>query len=380
MSNALAISIAWFVLAASVLALLFQRHKALVPLREAECPPRRWPTLSVIVPARNEGGNLAACLKDLAEQTYPAGSWDVHVVDDSSVDDTYQLAAEASRKRKNIHLHRAGPLPEGWLGKPHACWIGAAASKSEWLCFIDADTRLSPGLLRAAMLQAEEGRVDLLSLHPHQQMLGFWERILMPVPFMTLMILMDAGAINDPESPWAMANGQFILVRRAAYEAVGGHRAIASAVLDDVRLAELVKGAGCRIKLLGGGDSIQTRMYSDLRSLWQGLARGGSELFGMPLTVLAALSSTLTSVFPLIFPLWLGLRLETGQGGLLPLGLAILGSVLWYTAHALELRRHRVPLYYLSLLPISYLLIAAVNVEGVIRRLTGSRIWKERRI
>jgi len=376
MTGWMLLSLLWLSLAAGMLALLIQRHRALKPLEAPGREPTPWPQVSVIVPARNEAACIEGCLEDLAAQRYAPGRLEVQVVDDGSTDGTAELAARHAAQQSTVHLHAAGPLPAGWLGKPHACWVGAQAAQGDWLCFLDADTRLAPGLLETAVARGEAELVDLLSLHPRQEMLGFWERLLMPLPFMTLMILMDASRINNPHSERAMANGQFILVRRSAYDAVGGHRSIRDAVLDDVRLAEQVKRSGRRILLLGGADLIRTRMYRDLRSLWQGLARGGTELFGIPLTFTAAVSSLVTAFFPFAFPIWLAG--ERGAGNTLALALAITGSSLWYLMHALELRRHRVPLAYLLLLPLSYVLIALVNLEGVLRRVSGRRLWKDR--
>jgi chlorobactene glucosyltransferase len=380
MDTLLLIAIAWFIMAAAVLALLVLRRRALVPLSNPSMPQTNMPFLSVIVPARNEAHTISNCLRDLTSQTYPDRRLEVIVVDDSSSDDTFRLASEHAKDRSNIRVIEAGPLPEGWQGKSHACWVGASKARGEWLCFIDADTRQAPRLLEAAVREVFTSGADLLSLHPRQDMVSFWERLLMPPAFMSLMILLDARAINNPNSSRAMANGQFILVRKSAYLAAGGHQAIRSAVLEDVRLAERVKRAGYRLQLMGGGELIHTRMYTGLRPLWQGLARSGSELFGIPLTAAAILNCTIVSILPVGYPVWL-LSMMGTDGTLLPASLiTISGSVLWYTAHALEFRQHRVPLRYLLLLPLSYLLIAVVNIEGVIRRLSGSRIWKGRRL
>ncbi|MFN2149641.1 MAG: glycosyltransferase [Anaerolineales bacterium] len=380
MDTLLLIAIAWFIMAAAVLVLLVLRRRALVPLSNPSMPQTDLPFLSVIVPARNEAHTIANCLRDLTSQTYPDRRLEVIVVDDSSSDDTFRLADEHAKDRSNIRVIEAGMLPEGWQGKSHACWVGASKARGEWLCFIDADTRQAPRLLEAAVREAFTSGADLLSLHPRQDMFSFWERLLMPPAFISLMILLDARAINNPTSSRAMANGQFILVRRSAYLAAGGHRAIRSAVLEDVRLAERVKRAGYRLQLMGGGELIHTRMYTGLRPLWQGLARSGSELFGIPLTTAAILNCIIVSILPIGYPVWLFSMMGT-DGTLLPAWLiTISGSVLWYTAHALEFRQHRVPLRYLLLLPLSYLLIAVVNTEGVIRRLSGSRIWKGRRL
>lgn len=121
-------------------------------------------------------------------------------------------------------------------------------------------------------------------------------------------------------------------------------------------------------------------MYSELQTVWQALARGGSELFGIPLTLLAVISSCVTAVFPLLYPIWLGSNLRGGVQVLPPLLLACLGSAMWYTAHGLELKRHHVPYTYLALNPVSMFLIAIVNLEGVLRRVAGRRVWKDHRI
>lgn len=374
------ISIVWVLLAGSAFWLLQKRHRALGKLEASPGAPASWPSLMVIIPARNEEENLRGCLEDLLSQTYPRERLRVRVVNDASVDRTADIVRSFAEIDERLELVEAGALPAGWLGKTHACWVGSSGVQDDWLCFLDADTRPAPDLLRAAMSVTLTDHLDVLSLHPRQQMLGFWERLLMPVPFMTLMLLMDAEAINDPRRKLAMANGQFILVRREAYAAVGGHAAIRSEVLEDVRLAERLKGAGFRLRLAGGGAYIRTRMYSELKTIWQALARGGSEIFGIPLTLLAVPSSIGGAVFPLLYPISLALRAFDGARTFPALLIACLGSVLWYLAHALELRRHDVPIVFLALIPVSTLLVGIVNLEGVLRRVAGRRVWKGRRI
>ena len=374
------ISFAWVISAGVSLAMLVRRHRALKRLEPKFEERTSWPSLAVIIPARNESQTIGTCLQALTEQTYPGDRYRVLVVNDGSVDSTAEVVAQFALNHPQITLVNAGTLPEGWLGKPHACWVGAGEVESEWLCFLDADTHPSPELLKAAVGTALQRKLEALSLHPRQVMLGFWERLLMPIPFMSLMLLMDASAINDPQRKLAMANGQFILVERKAYLAVGGHQAIRGEVLEDVRLAQLLKRAGFRLQLVGGDQFIRTRMYSELSMLWQGLARGGSELFGIPLTLVAVLSSFVMGVFPFLYPIWLGSRLN--QDPLIPLALlvAVLGSVLWYGAHAIELKNHHVPYIYLALNPLSMVLVGLVNLEGVLRRVMGRRIWKGRRV
>jgi chlorobactene glucosyltransferase len=306
----------------------------------------------------------------------------VIVVDDGSTDGTSPAAQQYEQDGFQLRILDAGPLPPGWLGKSHACWLGANAVEADWLCFVDADTRHDPALILTAVQAAIKEDVDLLSLHSRQEMLGFWERLLMPIPFMTLMILLDARRINDPTTATAMANGQFILIKRDVYHAHGGHAAIRDQVLEDVALARLVKSHGGRLKLLGGGQLIEARMYTSLKPLWQGLARSGSELFGVPLTGLAVLSSLLASILPLAYPFWrISVAITTpGFCSVLSAVLGCLGSLIWYGAHVLALHNYHVPYLYLPLLPVSNFLIAFANAEGIFRRLVGRRLWKGRRI
>jgi chlorobactene glucosyltransferase len=378
----LLVSMLWCSLATAAFLLLQSRYAALIDLDLFARSLEDLPVVAVIVPARNEVDNIDTCLDGLLQQLYPREKMQVIVIDDGSTDGTPQAARQYERDGFQPRVLDAGPLPTGWLGKSHACWLGANAVEADWLCFIDADTRHDPGLILSSVQAAIREDIDLLSLHPRQEMLGFWERLLMPIPFMTLMILLDAQRINDPTTTTAMANGQFILIKHDVYRALGGHAAIRDQVLEDVALARLVKSHGGRLKLLGGGQLIKVRMYASLKPLWQGLARSGSELFGVPLTSLAVLSSLLTSILPLAYPFW---RISVAITmpdvySVLSAVFGCLGSLIWYGAHTLALHNYRVPYRFLLLLPVSNFLIAIVNAEGIFRRLVGRRLWKGRHI
>ena len=372
----------WCILAIGAFLLLKSRYDALLPLRSSPSATIDPPSISVIIPARDEAENIGKCLESLTKQIYPHKTLKILVVDDGSTDDTILIAQGYMDQSIQVELIDAGVLPPGWLGKSHACWVGANSTHTDWLCFVDADTRHAPELISAAIHSAIDEEVDLLTLHPRQEMLGFWERLLMPIPFMTLMILLDAQGINNPKSEKALANGQFILIKKEVYVSIGGHAAIHDQVLEDVAIARLVKSSGFKLKLLGGSELIRTRMYAQLKTLWEGLARGGSELFGVPLTILAVLSSALTAFIPIAYPIWRLMLAWQRYDGITILSalLACAGSVAWYGAHTLAFHHYRVPYRYLLLLPISNLLIALVNAEGIIRRMRSQRIWKGRTI
>lgn len=215
--------------------------------------------LSVIIPARDEERNLPGCLGSLLRQQdriFSLGTdWELLVVDDGSTDGTRRLAeAEAARfgsegGGSGVRVLEAPALVDGpdgrsWTGKNNACWAGAQAAQGRWLLFTDADTRHEPGDLRRALHEAERNGVKLLSYSPRQVMHGVAQRLVMPLIFSELASVYPPAKVNDPADRTAAANGQFLLIERDAYFAVGGHRAVGPLVLEDVALARNVNGRG----------------------------------------------------------------------------------------------------------------------------------------
>jgi len=182
-------------------------------------------TVSVILPARNEEACLADCLQSLATQS--GVSFEIIVVDDHSTDRTREIASSFP----GVRVIEAGPLPNGWTGKNNAVTAGARQAQGEWLLFTDADTVHLPGSLAAALREAQENGAELLSYSPEQIAVTFWEMAVLPVVFAELARQYSPSKVSDPNSPIAAANGQYILIRRETYDAVGGHAAIAGNIL-----------------------------------------------------------------------------------------------------------------------------------------------------
>ncbi|HSG79589.1 MAG TPA: glycosyltransferase, partial [Acidimicrobiia bacterium] len=199
----------------------------------------------MVIPARDEARSIGACVASLLAQDHP--DVDVIVVDDGSTDGTAEIAARLGAK-----VVDAGPLPEGWTGKPHACWVGAEVATGEWLLFVDADTVAEPGLVSAAVARADVHGLDVVSPHPFQEVATFWERVIVPAGFFLLVATRDVRRINDPRSRAAAVNGQCVLVRRTAYEAMDGHRAVADQILEDVAFARVAKRRGLRLEIVDG--------------------------------------------------------------------------------------------------------------------------------
>ena len=234
--------------------------------------------VSIIVPARNEEACLAACLESLVAQTGIAH--EIIVVDDDSTDRT----AEIARSFPGVELIPAGSLPDNWTGKNNAMSAGAKAAntKTKWLLFTDADTVHQPGSLARAVAEAEQHGAALLSYSPAQEVHGFWEKAVMPVIFAELATTYPPQAVNDPASPIAAANGQYLMISREAYDAVGGHSTIAADLLEDVALARLVKRSGRTIFFRYAADAVRTRMYRSFAQLREGWTKNLALLFPRP--------------------------------------------------------------------------------------------------
>jgi glycosyltransferase involved in cell wall biosynthesis len=234
--------------------------------------------VSVIVPARNEEACLDTCLESLVSQT--GVDFEIIVVDDHSTDRTREIAESFAGKANGIiRLIEAGPLPDGWTGKNNAVVTGARAARGEWLLFTDADTVHLPGSLARALKEAQGNSADLLSYSPEQIAVTFWEMAVLPVVFAELARQYPPSKVSNPNTPEAAANGQYILVKREAYDAVGGHAAIAGSILEDIALARAVKVSGRRIRFRYAADLVRTRMYRNFRQLRDGWTKNLALLF-----------------------------------------------------------------------------------------------------
>ncbi len=239
------------------------------------------PVVSVIIPARNEEASLAACLESLTSQ--PGVAFEVIVVDDHSTDRTSEVAESFARAYPDrVRVIEAGPLPAGWTGKNNAIVIGVREARGEWLLFTDADTVHLPGSPARAVAEAQEHRVDLLSYSPEQIAVTFWEMAVLPVVFAELARQYPPSKVSDPDSPDAAANGQYMLIKREAYDAVGGHAAIAGEILEDVALARVMKLSGRKIRFRYAQDAVRTRMYRNFRQLRDGWTKNLALLFPHP--------------------------------------------------------------------------------------------------
>jgi hypothetical protein len=229
------------------------------------------PFVSAIFAARDEAEKLPAAIETLFEQDYP--SFEIIAVNDRSQDGTSKLLHELECAHSNLKVIDIAALPAGWLGKPHALVTGYEQSRGEWLVFTDADVHFASDVLRRAVALAQARQWDHLTLFTAIEMRGFWET--------TAITYFGLGFVFGNE-PWQAANprsgryvgiGAFQLVRRAAYEACGGHRRLRMEVIEDMKLGKLIKQAGFRSGVAVAQDLVRVRWHSGVREVIRGVTK-----------------------------------------------------------------------------------------------------------
>lgn len=223
--------------------------------------------VTAIVPARDEEPVIAACVESLARQPEIT---EILVVNDESSDRTAEIVRELMVKISHLKLLEISGVPAGWLGKNYAVSTGASCATGAWLLFTDADAEHQPGAARRALELAQKTGAALVSFSPEQLTQRWYEKALVPFVYCRLAKYFSFDAVNDPASDVAAANGQFLMIRRDAYEAIGGHASVAGEVLEDVALARRVKSAGFRLWFASGAGIVRVRMYRSFAAMWQG--------------------------------------------------------------------------------------------------------------
>lgn len=232
------------------------------------------PSLSIIVPARNEERQIAGCVRSLLATKH--SDFEVIVVDDRSDDATRAIVEQIAAEAERLRVIAGRPLPEGWIGKSWALAQGVRAARSQWLLFTDADTEHEPLAATSALQYALDHQYDALSLLPDQRTVTWGERFILPtILFVILLGIGSLDAINDPRKRGvAIFNGQYILVSRRAYDAIGGHAAVKGEIAEDLELAQLFKRDGrFRIALAGANRLVRTRMYRSADEIWRGFVK-----------------------------------------------------------------------------------------------------------
>jgi chlorobactene glucosyltransferase len=277
----------------------------------SDVPPTEGTPVSVIIPARNESATIDRVISSVLASRYRP--FELIVVDDRSTDDTAARVARLASGDSRLRLVAGEPLPADWYGKPWACAQGARAASGRLLLFTDADTTHHPELLGRAVAALEREPADLLTVSPHQQCVSFWERIIMPQIWLLLGFRYHPKRVNRA---WrerdVIANGQFILTTREAYEATGTHAAVRHEVAEDLALAQKYLRQGRRVHFAFAERLMETRMYQSLSQLIEGWSKnvylGGRRSFPdeplrralVPVMLVSALSFWLVPLLVLL--------------------------------------------------------------------------------
>jgi chlorobactene glucosyltransferase len=360
------------------------KQRGLLPrlLRASPLSAEDAPFVTVIVPARDEETNIGRCLRSLLAQDYPRDRFSILVVDDHSADATATTVRELAVRDPQISLIQTPSLPPRWTGKSHACWIGvgSAVPQTQWLCFIDADVKARAGALSSAVRAAVTQQLDLLSLAPRQELRSFAERLILPCGLILLSFLQDLRQAQARSGHDVTATGQFMLVRRDAYEAVGGHAAVCRAICEDLEFARRLKQSGRSVLLMGGERLLSTRMYTGWRTLWPGLAKNlvdtlGGQAATLALAFLGVTLAWAAWVVPLID--LVGWWQHVGDAAFaLPLALAGSGAAIGL--HVAAAFYFRIPFWYGLIFPLGYTAGALMALDSVRRRRSGRVVWKGR--
>ena len=330
--------------------------------------------ISAVVPARNEEAVIADCVLSLNQQQEIA---EILVVNDQSQDQTAGIVGELTKKHPRVRLIESAQLPFGWVGKNHAVSLGAREAKSAWLLFTDADVLHEKKSGAKALTLARQHNASLVSFSPAQITETWYEKALIPVVYCRLGRKFSFDEVNDPENEAAAANGQFLMVSREAYDAVGGHSSIAGEVLEDVALAKRVKDAGFLIWFANGKGMVSVRMYRSFSAMWQGWRKNLYRLVG------GTISSVATEIAFAILPILLLVVLVTGlwwtrHDWHLGVLTALLGLGIWLWSYSRELQRNQYASGLIWYGIPGKLLYAAVLFASLLSHRKGVLTWKGR--
>lgn len=324
-------------------------------------------TVSVLIPARDEQDKLPFLLDDLLQSA--DNPLEILVYDDHSRDETARIVQEYERRDPRIRLIDGAPLPQGWLGKNHACYQLAQQADGDYFLFLDADVRVQPGLIHDSLVFLRHRHLDLLSLFPVQIMGSFGERITVPLINWVLLSLLPLWLIGYSRRPsLAAANGQFMLFRKGAYRSHMPHERVRDDKVEDIGIIRSMKAAGYRCQTLLSDGQITCRMYRDYQESLNGFSRNVNAFFGNN-WMLMALFGTLTTFGPVF------------------VGLAMPCWTLWaYLAGAVLLRAmvshmsRQSILLNTVLMPLQALSFWLIMLRGRYKYLTGKMTWKGRPI
>ena len=354
-----------------------------IPQLRAQACNTELPSLSIIVPARNEEQNLRRLLPSLERQEYP-GQIEIIIIDDHSTDGTVEVVECRQRDlavMPNTHCDLkwipAPSLPAGWLGKPNASHTGAIEARGEWLLFTDADMEHEVSSAASAVAFAQAHRLDGLSIFPQQETSGLLDIAVLMVAF--------AGMFAGLRRSTTILNGQYVLIRRDVYEASGGFAAVRAEMIEDFAYGRLLAEQGYQVPIMRGESLATVHMYDNKRQMWHGINRLGSG--SLRHSGLLALIPAIY-VTGLMMPIWTLLfnrRYVRKMPNLWLIWFAsMVGFLPWvrrFSGNQKTENSKKTMMFAVLIAPVAAVFVQLASVWGLLSRLLGWGIsWKDRKV
>jgi chlorobactene glucosyltransferase len=356
----------------------------LAPNQTSPLPASDTPLVTVLVPARNEEHRvLADCLRSILAQDY--GRFEVIVVNDRSTDATGAILETLAKSDQRLRVIEGEELPAGWLGKPYAMQQAFNQARGEWILATDADVIFDPTALRIALDHCLEGKGDALTLIPHFEASSFWERVMIPTWAWVLTMFTLVYRIGNPKTAGAVGIGGFFLMRRDVLERIGGYEALKDEVMEDVRLAEMIKRSGARLFTQYAPNLVSTRMYRNFGEMWECSTKNwfAGMKFSLPFALSCVASMYLMSVVPPLIALTSAIAIAAGASS--DLWLLFIPAALSWLVQVLVLgiasMGSKVSPVYALTAPLGLSLLYAMLFDSTMRITRGKGVtWKGRRI
>jgi chlorobactene glucosyltransferase len=339
--------------------------------------PEPLPLISILIPARDEESDIAACLESLRRQDYP--NFEILVLDDSSSDTTAAVVEQIAAVDPRVRLLRGKPLPQGWAGKPFACYQLASKARGSWLLFTDADTIHAPAMLRSALAYACNNRLTLLSGLPLQRTVSFSQRVVIPVMYFIILSWFPLWWLQGSAKPKpGLTIGQFIFVSAQEYHEIGGHEAVRSRILEDVWLGFEMARHGKPQATVDLSQLVACRMYEDLGDLWEGFTKWTYSVCSLSPWMLGLMMLGGFSLFiaPFLWLAWHFLPVPTAYDSFM---LIIIQLVVIMLMRSLVDHRFRYSRLYSLSHPVGISFMLLSGVYAAIKRFIGAGVcWKQR--
>ncbi len=339
--------------------------------------PEPAPLVSVLIPARDEEANIKVCLESLQNQDYP--NFEILVLDDNSSDNTAAIVERMASEDNRIQLLRSEPLPEGWAGKPFACYQLAQRARGSWLLFVDADTIHAPHMLRSVLALALKLKPAMLSGFPRQLANSLPQKVAIPVLYFVIMSWLPLWWLHRSKKPRpSLAIGQFLLFPREEYWRIGGHKAVKSRILEDVWLGVEINRGGGRHIAIDLSSVVSCNMYRSLGAMWEGFIKwiysvAALSRAGLVLLIAAGYAFFLAPFYWLWRELFV-VSTPTDWGSIIIFQVVVIIAMRWLVD-----KRFKEPMVSTFLHPLGFSFLILTGLYGGSRQVVGAGVrWKKR--